>query len=82
MSGPSSTGTRATSSHAGAMVAASDATVDALFRQPWVIRTDTLHELFDVASLLSNQPLPRAEVLDSRLRVETPPPRPPWPAVG
>jgi acetyl coenzyme A synthetase (ADP forming)-like protein len=58
-SGRSSAGTRATSSHTGAMVAASDVTVDALFRQAGVIRTDTLHELFDVASLLSNQPLPR-----------------------
>ena len=34
-------------------------TVDALFRQAGVIRTDTLHELFDVASLLANQPRPR-----------------------
>jgi acyl-CoA synthetase (NDP forming) len=33
-------------------------TVDALFRQAGVIRTDTLAELFDVASLLTNQPLP------------------------
>jgi acyl-CoA synthetase (NDP forming) len=40
------------------MVAASDVTVDALFRQAGVIRTDTLHELFDVASLLASQPLP------------------------
>jgi acetate---CoA ligase (ADP-forming) len=33
-------------------------TVDALFRQAGVVRTDTLAELFDVASLLANQPLP------------------------
>ena len=39
-------------------MAASDVTVDALFRQAGVIRTDTLAELFDVASLLANQPLP------------------------
>jgi acyl-CoA synthetase (NDP forming) len=32
--------------------------VDALFRQAGVVRTDTLAELFDVASLLANQPLP------------------------
>lgn len=30
-----------------------------LLRQAGVIRTDTLEELFDVASLLANQPLPR-----------------------
>ena len=46
-------------SHTGALLAASDVTVDALFRQAGVIRTDTLHELFDVASLLANQPRPR-----------------------
>ena len=33
-------------------------TVDSLFDQAGVIRTDTLHELFDVASLLANQPVP------------------------
>ncbi len=57
-SGRSSAGARATSSHTGAMIAASDVTVDALFRQAGVIRTDTLRELFDVASLLSSQPAP------------------------
>ena len=58
-SGRSAAGARATSSHTGALIAASDVTVDALFRQAGVIRTDTLAELFDVASLLVNQPLPR-----------------------
>lgn len=58
-SGRSAAGARATSSHTGALLAASDVTVDALFRQSGVIRTDTLEELFDVASLLVNQPLPR-----------------------
>lgn len=57
-SGRSAAGARATSSHTGALIAASDVTVDALFRQAGVIRTDTLEELFDVASLLTNQPLP------------------------
>jgi acetyl coenzyme A synthetase (ADP forming)-like protein len=57
-SGRSAAGARATSSHTGALLAASDVTVDALFRQAGVIRTDTLEELFDVASLLANQPLP------------------------
>jgi acetate---CoA ligase (ADP-forming) len=56
-SGRSPAGTRATSSHTGALVA-TDVTVDALFRQAGVIRTDTLEELFDVAALLANQPVP------------------------
>jgi acetyl coenzyme A synthetase (ADP forming)-like protein len=57
-SGRSAAGARATSSHTGALLAASDVTVDALFRQAGVIRTDTLGELFDVAALLSSQPAP------------------------
>ena len=57
-SGRSAAGARATSSHTGALIAASDVTVDALFRQAGVIRTDTLAEMFDVASLLANQPPP------------------------
>jgi acetyl coenzyme A synthetase (ADP forming)-like protein len=57
-SGRSAAGERATSSHTGALLAASDVTVDALFEQAGVIRTDTLAELLDVASLLENQPLP------------------------
>ncbi|HYM51711.1 MAG TPA: GNAT family N-acetyltransferase [Candidatus Limnocylindrales bacterium] len=57
-SGRSAAGARATSSHTGALLAASDVTVDALFRQAGVIRTDTLGELFDVAAFLANQPPP------------------------
>jgi acetate---CoA ligase (ADP-forming) len=57
-SGRSAAGARATSSHTGALLAASDVTVDALFHQAGVVRTDTLAELFDVASLLANQPIP------------------------
>ena len=60
-SGRSPAGARATSSHTGALVAASDITVDALFHQAGVIRTDTLEELFDVALLLINQPAPRGK---------------------
>ena len=60
-SGRSSAGARATSSHTGALLAASDVTVDALFTQAGVIRADTLHELFAVASLLTTQPLPRGD---------------------
>jgi acetyl coenzyme A synthetase (ADP forming)-like protein len=57
-SGRSQAGARATSSHTGAMLSASDLTVEALFEQAGVIRTDSLAEMLDVASLLANQPLP------------------------
>ena len=56
-SGRSVVGARAAASHTGAL-ASSDAFVDALFHQSGVIRTDTVTELFDVASILSRQPLP------------------------
>jgi acetyl coenzyme A synthetase (ADP forming)-like protein len=58
-SGRSAVGARATASHTGALLTASDVTVDALFRQAGVIRTDTLDEMLDVAELLVHQPLPR-----------------------
>ena len=45
-------------SHTGALLSASDVTVDALFPQSGVIRTDTLDEMLDVADLLVHQPLP------------------------
>ncbi|MBI3647209.1 MAG: GNAT family N-acetyltransferase [Actinobacteria bacterium] len=57
-SGRSSAGARATASHTGAILLASDAAVDAIFRQNGVIRTETLEEMLDVATLLANQPLP------------------------
>jgi acetate---CoA ligase (ADP-forming) len=57
-SGRSAAGARAAASHTGALVAASDATVDALFRHSGVIRAGTVRELFDVAALLAGQPLP------------------------
>ena len=57
-SGRTSAGERAASSHTGA-IAAGDVAVDALFRQTGVIRTDTLEELFNVATVLANQPVPR-----------------------
>jgi acyl-CoA synthetase (NDP forming) len=56
-SGRSAVGARAAASHTGA-IASSDAFVDALFHQSGVIRTDTVTELFDVASLLARQPIP------------------------
>jgi acyl-CoA synthetase (NDP forming) len=57
-SGRSAAGARATSSHTGALIGASDVTVDALFHQAGVVRTDTLGEFFDAAAVLANQPLP------------------------
>ena len=56
--GRSQAGARAASSHTGAL-AESDAVADALFRQAGVIRTLTLEEFFDVATLLAHQPIPR-----------------------
>ena len=56
--GRSAAGGRAAGSHTGALVAASDATVDALFAQAGVVRTDTYRELLDVAALLAAGPAP------------------------
>lgn len=56
-SGRTPAGTRAASSHTGAL-ASSDEAVNALFRQAGVIRVDTIEELFDAAKLLANQPIP------------------------
>jgi acetyl coenzyme A synthetase (ADP forming)-like protein len=58
-SGRSAAGSRGTTSHTGALLATSDVTVDALFQQAGVIRVDSIESLFDVASLLAHQPLPR-----------------------
>ena len=55
--GRPSAGTRAASSHTGAL-ASLDVAVEALFSQAGVIRT-TSEELFGVASLFANQPVPR-----------------------
>jgi acetyl coenzyme A synthetase (ADP forming)-like protein len=57
-SGRTAAGTRAASSHTGAL-ASTDISVEALFHQAGVIRTNTLEELFDVAQLLANQPVPK-----------------------
>jgi acyl-CoA synthetase (NDP forming)/ribosomal protein S18 acetylase RimI-like enzyme len=56
--GRSVAGAAAAASHTGALVAASNATIDALFRQAGIIRTDTLEELLDVGTLLAHFPLP------------------------
>jgi acyl-CoA synthetase (NDP forming)/RimJ/RimL family protein N-acetyltransferase len=51
-------GARGAGSHTGALLAGSDSAVDALLHQAGVVRTDTLGELFDVASMLVHQPPP------------------------
>jgi acetyl coenzyme A synthetase (ADP forming)-like protein len=56
-SGRTAAGSRAASSHTGAL-ASSDEAVTALFRQAGVIRVDTIEELFETATLLANQPVP------------------------
>jgi acyl-CoA synthetase (NDP forming) len=56
--GRTSAGARAASSHTGALIAASDSTVDALFASAGVIRCDGLDELLDAAAVLAEQPLP------------------------
>ena len=58
-SGRSTAGARAAASHTGSLLASSDVSVDALFRQSGVIRTATLEEMFDVATFLANQPPPK-----------------------
>ena len=61
-SGSTQAGLRAASSHTGAM-ATSDVASDVLFRHAGIIRVNAMEELFDVATLLSNQPLPRGRRL-------------------
>ena len=55
--GRSAAGTRAASSHSAAL-ASMDVAVDALFDQAGVIRTNTLQDLFDVATVFATQPIP------------------------
>lgn len=57
-SGRGRAGSRAARSHTAAL-AGSDVAADALFHQAGIIRLDSLEELFDVAALLTNQPLPQ-----------------------
>lgn len=56
--GRSRAGARAARSHTGAL-AGGDAVVDAMCRQTGVIRVASLEELFGMATLLANQPVPR-----------------------
>jgi acetyl coenzyme A synthetase (ADP forming)-like protein len=57
-SGRTRAGGRAASSHTAAL-AASEVAVDALFHLTGVIRAETLEEMFDLATALGTQPLPR-----------------------
>ena len=57
-SGRTDAGRRAASSHTAA-VSGGDRAAAALFTQTGVIRTNTLASMFDVATLLASQPLPR-----------------------
>jgi len=56
-SGRTSAGSRAAASHTGAL-ATTEVLAEALFRQAGMIRVETLEELFDVANLLTHQPIP------------------------
>ncbi|MFN8586617.1 MAG: acetate--CoA ligase family protein [Candidatus Eisenbacteria bacterium] len=56
-SGRTAAGMRAASSHTGSLAGA-DSAVTALCHQAGVIRTDTMEEMFDVAMVLVNQPVP------------------------
>lgn len=56
-SGRTPAGSRAAASHTGALATAEIAS-EALFEQTGIIRVNTLEELFDVANLLSHQPVP------------------------
>ena len=72
--GRSEAGARAASSHTGAR-ATSDRLADAMLRDAGVIRTRTLEELFDVATLLSHQPVPagrRVAIVDQCRRAGDP----------
>jgi acetyl coenzyme A synthetase (ADP forming)-like protein len=60
--GSTAAGSRAAMSHTGAL-ATPDIVSDALFRQAGIIRVDSVEQLFDVAALLSTQPVPRGRRL-------------------
>ena len=60
--GRSSAGSRAASSHTGAL-ATPEIVSDALFHQAGIIRVNSVEELFNLATLLSNQPIPKGKRL-------------------
>ncbi|UCD84103.1 MAG: CoA-binding protein, partial [Deltaproteobacteria bacterium] len=57
-SGRTEAGKKATASHTGS-ISGEDDIHEAAFRQAGVIRANTFHELFDIAKVLSRQPLPK-----------------------
>jgi len=59
-SGRTVAGARAASSHTGAL-AASEVAIDAVLEACGVSRSDTIEELFDLASALASQPLPKGD---------------------
>jgi acetyltransferase len=61
-SGSTVAGARAASSHTGAL-ATSDVASDILFKNAGIIRVNSVEELFNVATLLSTQPLPKGRKL-------------------
>jgi acetyl coenzyme A synthetase (ADP forming)-like protein len=61
-SGSTAAGARAASSHTGAL-ATSDLASDILFQNAGIIRVNAVEELFNVATLLSTQPLPKGRRL-------------------
>ncbi len=61
-SGTTDAGTRASSSHTGAL-AGSDAAYTALFRQSRIVRAKTLEQLIHFLSAFSSNPLPRSDRL-------------------
>ncbi len=56
-SGRTAAGSRAAASHTGALAIA-EMVSEALFTQAGIIRVNTLEELFDIANMLSHQPIP------------------------
>lgn len=61
-SGSTVAGARAASSHTGAL-ATSDVASDILFKNAGIIRVNAVEELFNLATLLSTQPLPKGRRL-------------------
>ncbi|MBI4332528.1 MAG: GNAT family N-acetyltransferase [Chloroflexi bacterium] len=59
-SGRTAAGSRAAASHTGAL-ATTEVAAEALFTQAGIIRVDTMEQLFDVANLLSHQPIPQGK---------------------
>jgi len=59
-SGSTQAGSRAASSHTGAL-ATSDVASNVLFNYAGIIRVNAMEELFDLSTLLSNQPLPKGK---------------------